>query len=57
MAHATHADDFVKARGQHIEITSDVASESEINQWVSSFDSAVDQWRAFWGLPEHALDS
>ncbi|GAA5510852.1 hypothetical protein [Novipirellula caenicola] len=57
MADATGADDFRKARGQHIEITSDVASESEIDQWVRSFDTAVDQWRAFWGLPEHALDS
>lgn len=57
MARATLADDFRKASGQHIEITSDVASESEINEWVTSFDAAVDQWRAFWGLPEHALDS
>ncbi|WP_442509059.1 hypothetical protein SH528x_000608 [Novipirellula sp. SH528] len=57
MVNATLADDFRKASGQHIEITSDIESDAEINELVTSFDAAVNQWRDFWGLPEHALDS
>ncbi|MCM2371687.1 hypothetical protein [Aporhodopirellula aestuarii] len=38
-------------QGVHLRLTSDVADERLLEDLVASFDAAVPQWLAFWGLP------
>ena len=49
------ADELIRRRGQHIDLTTDLANAKEAETLVASFDAAVDQWRRFWNLPADAL--
>ena len=50
------SDDFLRRTGQHITLTTDIDSPEQVEDLVKSFDAAVPQWAAFWGLPDGALD-
>ena len=49
-------DGLRRLSGQHIQLTTDVASEEESKTLVESFDAAVPQWESFWQLPPGSLD-
>lgn len=41
----------ITEEGAHLRLTSDVADEPLLKDLVASFDAAVPQWLAFWGVP------
>ncbi|TWU03315.1 hypothetical protein [Neorhodopirellula pilleata] len=43
--------DMRTCEGTYLRLTSDIADEASLADYVSSFDAAVPQWLAFWGLP------
>ena len=51
------SDDFVRRTGQHIRLTTDIESPEQVDDLIKSFDAAVPQWAAFWGLPAGTLDA
>lgn len=48
-AHAV-ADDFTRIDGRYVELVTDIESTSEAKSLAESFDAAVPQWIAAWGL-------
>ncbi|TWT74002.1 hypothetical protein [Allorhodopirellula solitaria] len=46
----------VVREGVHLRLTSDVDDANLLEDVVASFDAAVPQWLAFWGLPANAAD-
>lgn len=54
MAVVTHAAEPFVSEGVHLRLTSDVDDANLLADLVNSFDSAVPQWLAFWGLPADA---
>ncbi len=49
-----HAAEPLVREGVHLRLTSDVNDASMLADLVDSFDAAVPQWLAFWGLPDNA---
>jgi len=47
---------LTSASGRHIKLASDVHSLPETIELVDSFDRAVQQWQAFWGLSDADLE-
>ncbi|WP_404310819.1 hypothetical protein [Neorhodopirellula lusitana] len=43
--------EMLTREGVHLRLTSDVANEATLDEFVSSFDAAVPQWCEFWGVP------
>ncbi|TWU43166.1 hypothetical protein Q31b_22040 [Novipirellula aureliae] len=57
VSHDTTAAEFQTTRGRHITLTTDVsASQLDAMQLVESFDTAVAAWKAFFELPDQALN-
>ncbi len=50
------ADDLRTLQGQHIELTTDIATADQLADYVAAFDAAIDQWCQFWQLPDDAVD-
>jgi len=53
---ATSHDALRMARGKHIVLKSDTATDDLLNDLVDAFDAAVPQWQKFWQLPSGTLD-
>lgn len=47
----------ITQEGQHLRLTGDVVDEELLTDLVASFDAAVPQWLAFWGLPAARADN
>ncbi|TWU16771.1 hypothetical protein Poly21_39770 [Allorhodopirellula heiligendammensis] len=54
---SVHAAEPVVREGVHLRLTSDVNDAALLADLVDSFDAAVPQWLAFWGLPTNAADN
>ena len=49
--------EMVTREGMHLRLTSDVADQASLEDFVSAFDAAVPQWCAFWGVPVDRVKS
>lgn len=46
---------FITVKGKHIHLVTDIDHSENADDWVASFDAAVPQWAAFWGLDPDSL--